>query len=137
MGWTRRVLRLSSSTSVSVLPRVRRNLRRACRASVRPVRVLISSLKSVLFCSIRRSSVARLCGIRARICSFVRRSVSDTLIVRSNGNLFSCTRRSVSTVDCIAKPQPRMARRNRFRVTSILFASEISSSRVSSGISAI
>ena len=44
---------------------------------------------------------------------------------------------SVSTVARIAKSQPSTVRRNRLRVTSIFLASEISSSRVSSGISAI
>ena len=71
------------------------------------------------------------------ICSLVSRSVSETLIVRSNGSMPLWTFSSVSTVACMAKLQPSTERRNRLRVTSIFLASEISSSRVSSGISAI
>ena len=136
-GCTRRVRRLNSSTSISDLPRLRRNRIRASRAASGDVLRLISRRKLVLSCSIRCSSVCRLWGIRDWICSFVSRSVSETLIVRSNGSFPSWTPRSVSTVACSEYEQPRMARRNRLRVTSILLASEISSARVSSGISAI
>ena len=55
----------------------------------------------------RLASVARLWGIRDWICSFVRRSVSDTLIVRSNGNspLLTCCNRSSEAR--AAKSRPR------------------------------
>ena len=97
-GCTRRVRRLSSSTSTSDLARFRRKRMRASLASSGLVRVLISRRKSARPDSMRWSSVRRLWGIRAWICSFVSRSVSDTLIVRSKGRVPWCTLRSVSTV---------------------------------------
>jgi hypothetical protein len=110
------------------------------RASIRAsagVRRWISRLKSRRFSSDRCFSVARLCGMRAMICSLVNRSVNETLIVRSKGNAPRWTLSSAPSVFCIARAQPITVRRNRLRVTSIFLASEISSSRVNSGISAI
>ena len=71
------------------------------------------------------------------ICSLVSRSVSETLIVRSKGSAPLWTFTSVPIVARIAIAQPMTVRRNRFRVTSIFLASEISSDRANSGISAI
>ena len=98
------------------------------------VRRLISTLKSFWFSSIKWESVSRLCGIRAMICSFVSRSVSETLIVRSKGSMPLWTFTSAPIVARIAIAQPMTVRRKRFRVTSIFLASEISSVRASSGI---
>ena len=75
--------------------------------------------------------------MRARICSLVNCSVNDTLIVRSNGSSPRYTRISVSTVCFMAKCVLSTWRRKRLRATSIFLASEISWSRLSSGILAI
>ena len=48
--------------------------------------LLISLRKSVAVLPQQLAQRPRLCGMRAIICSFVSRSVSETLIVRSNGN---------------------------------------------------
>ena len=53
------------------------------------------------------------------------------------GQHAACTLSNAARVFRIARLQPITVRRNRFRVTSIFLASEISSSRVNSGISAI
>ena len=75
--------------------------------------------------------------MRAWICSLVSCSVSETLIVRSNGSspLWTRCERLHRGFQGIERPQ--QLRRNRLRVTSIFLARPISSSRVSSGISAI
>ena len=137
MAWTRRVRRLSSSTRMSILRRRRMNRLRASTRAAAGVRRWISRLKSRRFSCERCWSVARLWGMRAMICSLVNRSVSETLIVRSKGSAPRCTFSNAESVFCIAKAQPITLRRNRLRVTSIFLASEISSSRAKSGISAI
>ena len=75
--------------------------------------------------------------MRACTCSLVSRSVSDTLIVRSNGSSPLWTRSSTFTVASKAKNDRSKLRRNRLRVSSIFLARRISSSRVSSGMFAI
>ncbi len=83
------------------------------------------------------ASVRRLWGIRARICSLVSRSVSETFTVRSKGSVPPWTLESVLIVARIANAQPITERRNRFRATSIFLARAISCSRVRSGMTAI
>ncbi len=133
MRWVRME---SSSTKVTDLYRRRRR----DRLSASLARGSSSSRyrpKSLWFWSRRRSRVRRLCGMRWRILSFSRFSVSDTFTVRSKGSSPVCTFRRVSTTCCITPSTSSTFERKRRRVISIFLASEISCSRFSRGISPI
>ena len=75
--------------------------------------------------------------MRPRIWSFSMPSVSDTLMVRSNGSSPDSTWPSTSITCWAMKSLSSRNWRNRFRVSSIVLARKISCSRVRSGISPI
>src|SRR5581483_1330940 len=94
--------------------------RRAFRLASSSALALSTTSKSLSFCSIRCSRVFRLCGMRERILSFSRFSVSDTLTVRSKGSSPECTRLSVSTTWRRTPSHSRTLRRNRLRHLDLL-----------------
>ena len=133
-GWIFCVRIDNSSTRVTHLRRRMRSTRRNRSFSSSSTRGSANCSKSAWFCSIRCSRVRRLCGIRAMILSFSRFSVSETLMVRSNGNAPLATLPRVSTTWNSAPSHSSTLRRKRLRVTSIFLARAISCSRFSSGM---
>ena len=135
---TRRVRRLSSSISVSILRRRRmKRLRASARSSAGGAAVQQAvEVPLVLLAQVReRAAGCAACGPRSAPWSAARSS--ETLIVRSKGSMPLWTLASVASVFRMARLQPITVRRNRLRVTSIFLARAISSSRLKSGISAI